>query len=808
MAFDRFLIAPFNTGLQTDLKPFLVLDDAFTELQNAYVFRGRVRKRFGSLVMGSNVLTSRLRVNIGTTDASGDLAFTTLPGNVLEIGAMFSIGATILTVYQVPTVVGAGGDLPTLSNTTTVGTLRLLSTPPNVYQLQVSGSDIAIALTTVYWYPGLPVMGITQYETGAINNHPTYAFDTKFVYLYTPASGWNRSGTAVWHGTDTNFFWSTNWQADPGSVVLFTTNFNATVPTPAATDDPIWYTVDGSTWVAASGANAFYFRPAGGAVHTGAYVKTARIIVPFKNRLVLLNTIENDNSGGAGVNTAYPGRARWSWYGNPFAVNAWYEWNQLDSLGNPGAGGTAIDAATDEQIISAEFIKDRLIVYFERSTWELVFTGNQVTPFAFQKINTELGSQSTFSTVPFDKQVLTVGNTGIHSCNGSNVVRIDDKIPNEVFDSFETKNNATIRTAGIRDYYNELAFWTFVETTSTATQTYPNQLLIYNYKNGSWALFDDCFTTFGYFEQQVDLTWATTNSTWANFSGSWTSNIIAANQRQILAGNQVGFVLRISSDISRNAPSLQISNITNDSVTPTNPWVNGNGKLLLTIKNHNFSADNSEGFTENSDFIFIENVTGDVFTETVLNGSIFPVEFVDVNTIRIDTNPTRYGLILTDGEYTGGGTAARVSNIQIATKQINPYMKSDRNVFLHKVDFAVQKTGSIQLINDEYVITGGEITVDYYPSDSSVSMIQGGLATASIMGNSVLETKPYSPVYYPLEQFQDRLWHPIYFQSSGNCIQLYLYMTTNQMVVPSISMSDFELEALVFYTQPTTSRMM
>ena len=43
---------------------------------------------------------------------------------------------------------------------------------------------------------------------------------------------------------------------------------------------------------------------------------------------------------------------------------------------------------TDEQIISCEFIKDRLIVFFERSTWELAYTGNEVLPFIWQKINT------------------------------------------------------------------------------------------------------------------------------------------------------------------------------------------------------------------------------------------------------------------------------------------------------------------------------------------------------------------------------------------------------------------------------------
>src|SRR5207247_7694475 len=94
--------------------------------------------------------------------------------------------------------------------------------------------------------------------------------------------------------------------------------------------------------------------------------------------------------------------------------------------------GDSIDAPTSEAIVTALILKDRLIVYFERSTWELVYTGNQVIPFDWQTINIELGAESTQSVVPFDSVILGVGDVGIHSCNGGNVARIDDKIPDEI----------------------------------------------------------------------------------------------------------------------------------------------------------------------------------------------------------------------------------------------------------------------------------------------------------------------------------------------------------------------------------------
>jgi hypothetical protein len=41
--------------LELDIKPFMIPDNAFAQLDNAYVFRGKVRKRFGSRLMDESV---------------------------------------------------------------------------------------------------------------------------------------------------------------------------------------------------------------------------------------------------------------------------------------------------------------------------------------------------------------------------------------------------------------------------------------------------------------------------------------------------------------------------------------------------------------------------------------------------------------------------------------------------------------------------------------------------------------------------------------------------------------------------------
>src|SRR6267142_1080002 len=219
MPYDRFLIAPLNSGLQTDLRPWQIMDDAFAYLQNVYQFRGRIRKRFGSKWMGTTQAATRLAVDLGANTN----AAMTLPANTnahtpqLAIGQTFSLGTDFFYVYQL------GPNVATYS--TNVAVSALIDSTVNPNTITFTGGSGA----HVFWYPSLPVMGITQYESGAINNHPTYAFDTEFAYVWS--GSWSRSGTAIWHGGIQNFFWATNWQGTASTAatqpIMWVTNFNA-----------------------------------------------------------------------------------------------------------------------------------------------------------------------------------------------------------------------------------------------------------------------------------------------------------------------------------------------------------------------------------------------------------------------------------------------------------------------------------------------------------------------------------------------------------------------------------------------------
>lgn len=773
MPMDRFLIAPERTGWQNDLRPWQTPDDSWFLLRNMYVFRGRVVKRIGAEFTGYGWVSttdqpffSRLRVQVGTIGAPSS----PVPGNIFNVGQQFTAGTQIFTVYQTGTPANM---LATGPGTGTFNT--------NTGAFALAGTGLA-AGTPIYWYPSQPVMGITIVKVGAFNDEPTFAFDTQFAYEYT-GGNWIRSQTAgvpTLHSSDENFVWTCNWIGVNNSiVVLFATNFQVTNPdgAGAATDDPIYYyNANANTWAAFS---PLYFAPNGGAPSTGPFVVTAKIIVQFQNRLLLLNVIENDNGGGLGTNSWYPARLRYSWVGSPFSQNAWYQRGQNDNGGtdpnvNLAGGASFIDAPTDEQIISAEFIKNRLIVFFENSTWEVVYTGNEITPFKWQKINTELGSQGTFSSIPHDQFILTMGVTGVHACNGQNVSRIDEKIPDVVFE-ISQQNLGPQRICGIRDYAAEVDYWAFPSVDTSPNQVFPNKMLLYNYRNNSWAVFDDSFTAFGYLEQQLATTWANQTQTWEQLNLSWGSGVAAKQYRQVLAGNAEGFIVILNKDLSNNIGNLSITNIATVS-----------GQTQLTIINHMLNA--------SVDFIYLYNIQG----AGLLNANIYAIEYVDPNTINI-RDPLSGGPIGFTGVYTGGGNAIRINQIQMLSKQWNPYVQQGRNVSVQKIDFCVLRTSD------------GQVTVGYFASASNLELVaQGSPApqgTGTNLGTYVLETSPYPVAYYPLEQTQERLWHPIYFQSDGEFIQLYISLSPLQQSTPEIAFEDFEIEGLILHTQPTRSRL-
>jgi len=734
MPSQRFLIAPLQGGFVSNVRPWLIPEDAFEQLNNMYVFRGRIRKRFGSKLMVDQnstgtiaQLDSRLRVQVGTLGAP----VSPVPTAVGAIGQMFSAGDVMFTVWQVTgDMLVANGSATTKTFDTTTGVFVINGV------LDSGGTPLG-AGTAIFWYPALPVMGITENDTNIINAQPTYAFDTRFAYTYLNG-GWSRltGGDDIWKGGDDNYFWNSVWYPVLNTYkVLFATNFYFTGT--AATSDAMRYW-DGNLlqWV---DYTPNYLPDSAG---TSFKLFTARIVLGFQNRLVWMNVVKNVTDAlGTSTLTQFSNEIWFSVYNDGLTPGT--------SFNHPNNANLLI-LPTSEQIISAQLLKNRCIIFCERSTWEMVYTGNEVEPFRIQKINTELGVGSTFSVVPFDQVVLGIGNVGIHACNGAGVKRIDSKIPDYVF-GFQQDDPEVKRVQGIRDYKVEQVYWAF--TGDGAVSTFPNKVLVFNYATGTWAVNDDSITALGYFQNQTGLTWADSTTTWLESGFSWDDGSGNTGEEVILAGNQEGFIFILDARIERNAPALQITNITTTAPGTLN---------TLTIINHNL-ADN--------DYIAIEEAFGTTYPSTIVRIT----RVVDADTIIIDTNGT--------GAYLGGGLVTRVSLPQVLTKQYNFFNEVGTNMTINKVDFLVDTT------------TAGEFSVQSLASSSP-----------EILETLMVETKPYPVQFYPLEQSQTRVWHSMYPNLNGEVVQFNLIFSDSQMRNTNIAWSALQIHAFMFYVGNTSSR--
>lgn len=765
---DNFAIVNLRDGVRKDVESFLVDNDSFPILENAYLFRGRIERRSCFTAVGTDGRLKWSLVNTGASPFTAILLDGT-GGFVIPIGvASFRIGNVILT--------DPGGASP----------VNLISTDPaysgtlNRTTGALSIAHPVIAPTPVIYIPGLPVMGLRVREQAALNDELLLAFDDRYSYIFdtgtndfVDATFFKTTGTHfIWTGTDSDQFWSCNYRG-----ALWATNNNAGYhPLQEA-----WAIAerDGIRWYDGPGAGLGWVNFNPQLTVTPTYLTGGLIIIPYKDRLVVLNTLEGPSLAGT---IRFAQRARWSQNGTPYSnsvvppgiapVNqagdsdAW----RSDIVGKGGF----IDAPTQEAIVSAEFIKDTLVVYFERSTWQLVYTNNETLPFIWQKINTELGTESTFSIIPFDRGVFGVGNYGIISCDSVNVIRIDQKIPDEVF-QIQNINNGVKRVSGIRDYNAQLAYWSYPiridEDGDSVTYdlTFPNQVLVYNYLDGSWAEFDDCFTCFGYWQKFSDVTWAQLPVSWQSKMSSWNSAVLQGRYPDVIGGNQRGFVL-VFSQLQlngQNVPSIPISNITTATYT-------------ITAPDHNFT---------NDQYVMFTGITGVASTSPVSgapNNIIYKVASATASTfVVVPVDPLQD---VWSGTYTGGGVITHIPNIFIRTKEFNPFFESGKSLRLNFVEMYIDRT------------TAGQITGEFFTSDNTSTPID--IQTISTAPEPMPTYAAPSPdTNYSLAQ--NKIWHRVYTNSYGSFVQNIFTLSDTQMRNLNIATSDITIHGLIYYISPS-----
>lgn len=745
-----------EAGLVESRQEFILPDDAYPFLQNAYVWREQLKRRAALQIL------DRLRRNLtgqalGVTDGLG--VFT---GNIkailsLEANSDFEIGTISITVGAQVFVETAALD-GTLTNGAagtgsinySTGALVINTDPP------LAATPVTAAFS---YFPLLPVMGLREREVDAFNNEDTIAFDTKYAYQYI--GGWQEfiPGT-TWTGSNSDFFWTTNyWVGDGNLRIFWATNFSGTG------GDPIRYT-NGTAWAD--------FAPQINAA--GDLLTQCLAMLPFRGRMVTFNTYEG---GNLATSVNMPQRIRWAQIGNPFTTvspivstvvaNAW-----RDDI--RGKGGF-LDIPTTEAIVAVGFVRDNLVIYCERSTWQLRYTGRSIAPFQIEKVNTELGAESTFSAVQFDTSLVGIGDKGIVECDSFKSEKIDIKIPDLVF-QFNNQNDGVKRVYGIRDIQQRLCYWTYpYSPDNKAGSVYPNRRLVYNYENDSWAIFTDSLTCFGTFQSQSDTRWIDCDFTWAEADFTWVNRPAAFPS--IIAGNQQGYTLYLGTnldELTTNDPTLYIQNITGNTTTAT----------VVNSPDHNL---------DDNQIIKITDIPAGTPFATSLNNNKFSIIRVDKDNFELWKYNSSSGEFSTPqvdppGVYVGGGQISVRDNFSITSKKFN-FLDQGQNIQMGYLDVLMNNTSSGAVTMNVYLDYNNDSPINISPQNSANDGFFNSIVPTSQTGVGISSSKNWNRVFCPVR---------------GNFVTIEWTLSNAQMIGIEQE-SDVQIDSQILWIRPAGKQL-
>lgn len=523
------------------------------------------------------------------------------------------------------------------------------------------------------------------------------------------------------------------------------------------------------------------------------YLVGARMIVPYKDRLLFIGPVIQTSAANSQVylqDTVIYSQNGTPYYTASFTgsvTSAATVFHQLLVPTNQTATASAyfedsagfggfITAGYAQPIVTAGFNEDVLILGFSTRQTRFVYTGNDLLPFTFYTINSELGSGSTFSGVTLDRGVITIGNQGIVLTAQVSSQRIDLQIPDSVF-QFNLTNNGPERICAQRDFVSEWIYFTYMANEEPIT--FPNQTLQYNYRDESWAVFNECYTTYGTFRKLTGYTWATIGSifaTWGVWNDPWDSGTATLLQQQVIAGNQQGFVV-FRDDGTNESNSLYIRSISGQTVTSPAHSLN------------------------NGDYIIISGCLGTI--DSSINGKIFKVQTALTDTFVLNGDTV-------SGTYVGGGVIKRMYIPQIQTKQFPIAWGLARKTRIGVQQYLLSKTNN------------GQITLNIFLSQDNANpynagniVPQGNVENSSLVYSTILYTCPESTnlgltpanvnLQMPTAAAQKQIWHRMNTSLIGDTVQVGFTMNDTQMRDTTFSnqFSEIELHAMILSVSPS-----
>lgn len=220
---DQIFIGKFAKGLSQYYLPFNIDNDAFPYMVNFYSWRGRAKRKRGTIFLGR----LRRQIQIASSPNNWQVASFVLVAGAGNLISTYSLGSTASIVPGSLSLVVSADQTYTDPNSdgTLTGSLGGTGTINyNTGAFTVSGSAAGTVTGTFSYYPGLPVMGLRDFvSTSSSSQYPLLlAFDTKYsyqinqssavVFFYSTSYYKGTNNPVIWSGQDYQQFWTTNYQ--------------------------------------------------------------------------------------------------------------------------------------------------------------------------------------------------------------------------------------------------------------------------------------------------------------------------------------------------------------------------------------------------------------------------------------------------------------------------------------------------------------------------------------------------------------------------------------------------------------------
>lgn len=639
MSYLPYLISNYATGYDRELQPWLLPNDAFTDLLDGYVYRGVTNKRDGyqgfANGLKSTYTESRMVhqvANVAPATGVIDGANKTYTWTLTTPVARGRVVITGSNPVQVLTDNGVGGF-------TGAGTGTINYTTGAV-SVTFTAAPIALStvLATYSYHQGLPVMGVMSfYPTNNIRQ--LIVADTRYVNRYNPTTDrLDDLAAGTYNGTYKDFWSWVNYEDSASAPRLLFSNG-----------------VVGDVIQQYDGTNITNYAPT-----FSPGTLNARQMFNNKDRLVLFQTIENG--------TLFPRRIRISGTGT-----------NCDNFDNTAPGAGFIDIPDNTWFFGAAFNRDDLLFFTEAATWSLKYTGNDVVPFSLQKIDGTRGSAAAFSVVSYLNRTMAASPRGLIICDGYQVDRMDNNIPQFAFNDV---NGAAFDScfSGFLDEERDVYMMypsDGIVRPALVPSTSSDRILVSNFEEDNYSIYRIPLSCMGNFQVAFTLLWSdlTAENGFPNWDalaskfGNWNAFPFDKGDPISIGGGHKGEIWRLNDTESEDNPQ-KVRAIT----------ILNNQQLRVTTDWNNYEV---------GDFICFEALGGTIEA----NDKQAQIISIDTNftTFTVDFGQDFGGFTA----YTSGGQASRTIPFEAVTKKFNPWAESDKKLRCGWIYFYVSTSDNI-----------------------------------------------------------------------------------------------------------------